>query len=272
MPKTGQGPKKTFMILLVLLCSPLLMGGIVEHNVTTGDDELILISTEKERKIGQSVSRQIAKKYKSVNDPLIQQRFEEIGKKIESVCDRTDFIYHFDVLEGDEYNAFSVPGGYIYIFKKLYDEFKSDDELAAVIAHEVGHVAARHSVKRLQSSMALSLLGIVGTIAAEDRRDVMYADFAFAHLMTSYARDDELLADKLSVKYVTAAGFDPKGVLLSLEKLQDINMNGPIRNFVYFKTHPYISIRISHVEQELSGKMDFKSYINQPSDSGRFVP
>jgi predicted Zn-dependent protease len=118
----------------------------------------------------------------------------------------------------------------------------------------------------------MSILRILGGVLADSSSDRRNTDVAFAHLLMAYSREDELEADKLSVKYLKAAGYKPENVITTLEKMQKIHMEGPIRRYSYLKTHPYVSIRIAKAKEEIYGKIDFDSYINLPTDSGRNLP
>lgn len=155
---------KVFNFLLVTLCLGVLVtfisGCSTEYNIVTEKEETFYYSTEKEVQMGQSMAREVDKKYKPVDDPLVQKRVEDIGKKIVSVCDRKDIDYHFKVLDDKEVNAVSLPGGFIYVFKGLIDKVDNDDELACILSHEVAHVVARHSIKKLQAIMGYSILRI----------------------------------------------------------------------------------------------------------------
>jgi predicted Zn-dependent protease len=166
-------------------------------------------------------------------------------------------------------NAFSLPGGYVYVFKDLYDRFSSDDELAAVIAHEVGHIVARHSVKRMQSAFGANVLMVLASQTQTNRETMGRTYEAINSLMLSYSRDDELFADKLSVKYAKKAGYNPEGAVKVLEKLWDIQKKEPERRYMDDRTHPYLSIRLSNIKNEIYGKMDFNDYINLPAETRR---
>src|SRR3989338_7187091 len=179
-------------------------------------DDILPITADKEILMGASIAKQVNKQFKEVDDPLEQKRFEEIGKRLAEVCDRQDLIFHFKVLKAKEgedkenyYNAFTIPGGYVYIFDEMMKFLKTEDKIAAVTAHEMGHNAARHTVKRLQSSMGANALMILAIAASRDGRTVAETNEALTQLMMAYSREDELEADRLSVKYVEDAGFDP---------------------------------------------------------------
>ncbi len=239
-----------------------LSGCSTEYNVATGKQESFYYSTDKEVQIGKSMARQVEETYKLADDPLLQDRVNRIGKKIASVCDRRDIDYHFRVLADEEVNAFSLPGGFVYVNKGLIDKIPSDDELAAVIGHEVGHIVARHSIKKLQAMMGYSLIRIL-TAQVPNGQDVgATADIAFTQLMLGYSRQDELLADTLGAKYAQLAGYDPHAMISFLKKLQAINRRRPLQPINYFKTHPYVPDRIRTVKEELGDKINFGDYIN----------
>lgn len=238
-------------------------------------DDIISISSEKEKRMGASIAEQVEKKFDEVDDPLIQKRYEEIGKKLARVCERQDFVYHFKVLKAKEnkekfYNSFALPGGYVYIFDALMETLETDDKIAAVTAHEMGHICARHAVKRLQSSLGINALMILALATARDGRSVREANEALTQLMMAYSREDEFEADRLSVKYVRKAGFNPEGVLESLLTLQRLRKEGPELRYMYYKTHPYLSERIAGVRAEIMGYTDFDSYINLPKKESDF--
>jgi len=262
------------VIILSLLISPNLLAEEVRD---VPEKEDIFVSKDKEKKMGDSIAKRVEEKFDEVDDPLIQKRFEDIGKRLAKVCDRQDFVYHFKVLKAKEdepkekyYNAFALPGGYIYMFDALIEVLETDDKIAAVTAHELGHICARHSVKRLQGSLGTSALMILAIATAQDSRTVAKANQALGQLMMAYSREDELAADVLSVQYVKDAGFNPEGVLGSLETLQRLRKEGRELRYRYFKSHPYLSERIATVRSEIKGYVDFDSYINLPEKDEDF--
>jgi predicted Zn-dependent protease len=222
--------------------------------------------------MGDSLSKSVEKRFALVKDEAVQERAEKIGREIAAVCDRKDIIYHFKVIDDKGapepvINAFSLPGGYVYVFRDLYEKFQGDDELAGVIAHEVAHIVARHAAKRMQAAFGANALLILASQAQTNGQNMNRAFAAINSLMMSYSRDDELFADKLSVKYVKKAGYDPDGVINVLQALWEIEKKEPERRYVPDKTHPYISIRLSNAKQEIHGKMDFNDYINMPAET-----
>ena len=254
--------KMVFFCLLPFTVLLFLSGCSTEYNIVTGKEETFYYSTDKEVQMGQAIAKQVEKEYKFADDPLIQKRVEDIGKKIVSVSDRKEIDYTFKVLDDEEVNAVSLPGGFVYVNKGLIDKIDSDDELAGVLAHEVGHIVARHSIKKLQALQGYSILRILVAQAPGAGEVGSAADAAFTELLLGYAREDELLADRLGTRYAKLAGYDPHGMIKFLEKLQEINRRKPLMPKSYFKTHPYVPDRIRVVKQELGESINFKDYIN----------
>lgn len=263
-------------LLAILLAIP---AGAVEFDTSTGEENIVLMSTDGEVNMGDSLSKSVEQQFRVIKDEAAQKKVDEIGQKIAAVCGRKDIIYHFKVIDlkgGDRMdngtpiiNAFSLPGGYVYVFKDLYDKVKNDDELAGVIAHEVSHIVARHSAKRLQAAFGANIFMILATQTQTDARSFNNAAAAINTLMSSYSRNDEIFADKLAVKYTKAAHYNPEGVASFLQVLLDIEQKEPIRPYISQRSHPYLSIRIPSVKKEIYGKMDFNDYINTPTETMR---
>lgn len=247
----------SLLFILVLLLSSC----ATQFNIYTAKEELIFMSDEKESELGKSLTKKVEERFKPLEDHTIQSRINEIGQKISSVCDRREIVYYFKALDEEEKNAFALPGGYIYIFKGLLDEIGNDDELAYVLAHELSHIVARHSVDLLKKNLSFNILMVLAQRAAPDNQTVKRANTAIDLLMLSYSREDELMADRLAVRFMKRAGFNPEAALNFLEKLKEIKRRESIRP-ISAPTHPYVNERIKVVKEELYGKIGFEEYIN----------
>ncbi len=257
--------KKIGVSMLMFLCALTFFGCATEFNVATQKEDLMFYSSDKEVAIGDSVSKQIEKNYTLIPDPALNERVIRVGEKIAAVCDRKELIYRFRVIEDekdkDAVNAVSLPGGYVYVFKNLLKVAETDDELAGVLGHEVGHIAARHGIKRLQAIWGYSILSVLaaGTKNADFAQG---AQVAYLQLMMGYSQEDELLADKLGARYAKRAGYDPQAMIKFINKLRKRHRKEESRPLSYFRTHPYSSERIRATKQELDEKISFEDYIN----------
>ena len=252
-------------ILIVSLVLAVLSGCITtEYNVGTRKEDIMFYSSEKEVAMGRNISDYIKEEYEISQNPYYVERVSEIGQRLAGVCDRQAINYYFYAIEDkegkEEKNAFSVPGGYIYIFESLLNDL-NDDELAYVLAHEIGHVVSRHSIKRLQAAMGYNFLIIASGYADADPGFQRGLAFALAQIIMGFSREDEFNADELAVKYTQLAGFDPKAGVEVLEKFYEESKK-EIRPISYFKTHPYPAQRIRNLKETLRMPLDVDDYLS----------
>ena len=237
--------RKVFLNIAVSILVLSLCGCATLYNPATGRDEFIFINSATEVALGENLKPEIARKHRELKDKALQDRLQSIGRRIAAVSDRQDIKYTFLVLDDKELNAMTIPGGTIYVNKGLMDVL-NDDELAYVLAHEAGHISARHIAKKIQANMAYQLLlglafaGVGGdTQAIKEGTDVLYGLVSL-----SYSRKDEYEADRLAVKYCHKAGFDPYASISALERIK--KEEGPNWKVLsYFRTHPYVDERIA---------------------------
>ncbi len=185
------------------------------------------VSSAEEVQVGRGLSELIIKKkYPAFNDPAQQRYVNDVGRKIAMVSDRRDLVFHFTVLDSAEGHAFALPGGYIYFDKGLLERLDKS-ELAGLIAHEVGHVSARHPIQRLRAALGDDVLAGIA-VAGLGKPDEAWVRAAFDLsprvfdvLERGYDRKEELEADALGQAYLQRAGYDPAGLIKALEALSE---------------------------------------------------
>lgn len=254
-------------LLCVFCCLTFFGCATTEYNLATEKEETLLFNTEKEVNMGSALAQYVEKENEINTDVDINERVSEIARRLQEICDRKELLYSVQVINNEEVNAFALPGGYIYVYKGLLDNIDNDDQLAGVIAHEFGHVTARHAMKRLQASYGYTLLQVLSATTGNAQM-MPGIDLAFASIITGYSREDEFEADRLSVKYMQKAGYRPEEMVKFLDKLQEINAKAPIRRYSYWRTHPYTSQRSSAVHQEITGETTFRDYIRLTEEKG----
>ncbi len=233
----------------------------VVYNASTGKEHISFISTSKEVKIGKSLSEKVEEQFGLLDDIEKQSRIEKIGKKLARFSYREDIIYHFDIIKEEEPNALALPGGYIYITNTLFDKLDNDNQLASVLAHEMGHIEARHSIYRLQKALGYGMLNVI--INKNASRETSYkTSRAIGELFLSYSRQDEFEADKLSIDFSKKAGYNPYAIIEVLNKLKQINKEKEIER-LKIRTHPYLNDRIREAKIRLEGKINYVDHINK---------
>lgn len=257
--------KANFRLILNFLLIILFSGCLSsEYDPTTHQQEYFIYSSESERAMGLKYSRMIKKELTLIHDPRIIKRINRIGDSLVEVCPRRELTYFFSAVDEDEVNAFAIPGGHIYIYNGMLEELSSDDEVAAVLAHEIAHVVARHSIKRLQAAIGANIL-MLGSLAVQSEGNidaVSSSSIVIATMMSKYSQEDELLADKLAVQYMADAGYDPKAALAVMDILKKKEKESPLRFKSYFRSHPYTSARIKQIKEELRLPLSLEDLIN----------
>lgn len=252
----------------LLLSSTLLAGCVSSNfNLATQQQDYTITSTSQEVELGRKIARQVDNEVTVLADETVQQRVRTIGARIAAVCDRQELLYRFTVLDDDEVNAFSLPGGHVYVNVGLIEHTASDDELAGVIAHEVAHIAARHAVKRYEGGLGAQLAQLAAVVS-EQRVAAHGLGIATQSARLAYARQDELEADRLAVRYLKAAGFDATAMLAFLDTLRGLPSDRKtylprgITRPQYASTHPFIPDRRRAVKEALFDVADYLDYLN----------
>ncbi len=251
--------KDKFFIALIALQIFLLVtlsgcASFESYNAATGRREFIVIPTSEEVTMGEDIHKKLMSEYRLSADQQKVARLKRIGAKVSQVSDRQDYQYHFFLIDKNELNAFTTPGGNVYCFTGLFDKLKTDDQIAAVLAHEIGHCAARHTIKKFQASVGYSIIGniVFSTLKMQDqmRRIMASGTNVLTNLIFSaYSRHDELEADRLGIKYLDLSGYNVNGMLETFEVLKR-ESKGPEPPLI-LRTHPYIDDRIEAAKKEI---------------------
>jgi predicted Zn-dependent protease len=250
--------KRLYLLFFVL---SMFAGCTSEYNLATGKEERLIYGSEKEINLGNAVAAQIEKDAKFVTDLDINIRIRSLFDRLVKVCDRKDLVFTVRIIDDETVNAFSIPGGYVYIYKGLLDKLKDDDEIAGVLAHEIGHITAKHSLKRIQKSYGYTLMQIA-SIGSGDVNLAQGVNVILTSLFFAYSREDEFEADELAVKYTRKAGFNPSKMTAVLEVLQAEEEKSSLQRANYFRTHPYPKERMAIVNKAVSGETSFRDYLN----------
>ncbi len=229
-------------------------------NPVSGRSEVVLISAEKEKELGAQVAEEVKTSMGLVDDPEIVAYVKTVGRRLAKHSPRKDVRYTFQIVDMGEPNAFALPGGYVYVSRGLLVLVNSEDELAGVMGHEIGHVAGRHAVHGVTRAVAISPLriitGIAGAAAGIVSSDVGSAvagagQAASDLIIAPYSRDQEREADRVGQEMAASAGWNPQGLASFLESLgrEAKIRSGEERQFSFFDTHPATGERVAKTTQ-----------------------
>ncbi|MHB0912228.1 MAG: M48 family metallopeptidase [Armatimonadota bacterium] len=228
---------------------------LVSCSIFTGCSPRSLVSTSQEVDIGRQASRDVERQYRLSSDRALQARVNQIGQTLVGCSTRQDITYTFKVLESKEVNAFSLPGGWVYIFTGLTNQTRNNpDELAGVIAHEIGHIAARHHADMIGRQLYAQIL--VGTLTRGQVQDIA-AIFANISLLR-WSRKHEYESDRLGLRMMYGCRsrnpelYNPEGLIDFFARLLAMEGREPSEFQQIFRTHPVTSDRIQRAREYLS--------------------
>ena len=198
---------------------------------------------------GEKMLREFQEAEQIYPDDRWQRYVQAIGDRLVAQSQDRGRQYHFHILEGEQVNAFTPGGGYVFISRGLLAYMQSEDQLAAVIGHEIGHVLARHVGKKKATHLAGKTLGIVAAIVTqrpELRRDVATP---FTNLLISgHGRERELEADRIGAELLAKAGYDPNAIIDAVWVMKDQQQ---FAKQVAHKQVPYHGLFASHPRNDL---------------------
>ncbi len=263
--------KLNIPLLILLFLATVMLVISCAINPVTGKKQLMLMSEAQEIQLGLSYDPQVVATFGLYPDSklqnFIQTKVNEIGK----ISHRPNLEYHAKVVDSPVVNAFAVPGGYIYLTRGILAQLNNEAELEGVMAHELGHIAARHTVSQQSKQQLGQLLLIGGMIASE--KFAQYAQYALQGmqlLFLKFSRDDERQADDLGVEYSSKLGYDAHKMadfFKVLQKMSHSESEGGIPTFL--STHPDPGDRYNDVNKkatEWQTQLNLGNYkVNQDS-------
>jgi predicted Zn-dependent protease len=232
-------------------------------NPATGESSFTgLMSESEEQSIGRENHPKVLQEFGGAYpDQQVQQYVSSLGNLLARASDRPNQRFTFTVLDSPIVNAFAVPGGYIYITRGLLALANNEAELSGVLAHEIGHIAARHSAERYSKGVLLSIPAVLLGVVTGSQEVANLAGSAGAVYLQSYSRDQEYQADLLGVRYLTRTNYDPYGMASFLAQLEaDDKLDSKLagnpeladQNSI-MASHPRTADRIQRAIQEAGG-------------------
>lgn len=226
-------------------------------NPATGKPQLVLESEASEAELGRKAADQVSLEIGLVDNAELAAYVDAIGQRLVRVSVHPHQRFEFRVVDMQEPNAFALPGGYVYVSRGLLAIANSEDELANVIGHEIGHVLARHAAQRetraLPGNLLTGLTALAAGIVGGSEAAALVGSIgqtATSGLLAAYSRDQEREADKLGQELAQRAGYNPAGMaefLATLERATAAEAKGSKRPS-FFDSHPSTPERVSTTE------------------------
>jgi predicted Zn-dependent protease len=217
------------------------------------------ITDEEEIRIGQETAREFEREFDLSRNAAYIELVNRIGNSILPYQPRQNIPFTFQVVETDELNAFALPGGFIYVTSGLIEYVRTDDELAAVMAHEIAHVALRHGAQQLEYLAGAQL--VLDTLSTsepdiasiyQDENGQLALQMAGMILLNGWGRGAELDADEYGAVYMHAAGYDVQAMIDLFTRFQSMedSSSGDLLSRL-LSTHPPFADRIARVQEAI---------------------
>ncbi len=220
------GPPLRRLLYGLLSILPLLAAGGCAVNPATGEQSFTaFMSPQQEAAIGQEEHPKLVKEFGGAYaDADLGAYVARIGQSLARHSEAPDVPFTFTVLNDDKVNAFALPGGFVHVTRGLLALADDEAELAGVLAHEIGHVVARHTAQRYSRAMAtnlgLTVLGVLGSVYGVPSQLGQAATVGAQAYLQGFSREQELEADLLAVRYLARAGYDPQAMTSFLDKMR----------------------------------------------------
>ncbi len=228
-------------------------------------------SIEKEIALGKQLATEVERQARIVDDPVIAEYVSRVGQNLVRNSD-AKVPFTIKVIDGDEVNAFALPGGFFFVYTGILMKADSEAEMAGVMAHEIAHVAARHGTRQATKGQIANLATIplifMGGLAPYLVRQGASVFIPLGFL--KFSRGDEAEADLLGLEYMYKAGYDPSAFVDFFEKIQSLEKKKPGTVSKVFSTHPPTDERIKNsqrnIEKYLKAKPEYVVSTSEFSD------
>lgn len=229
--------------------------GNVSENPVTGERQRVALTPQQEIQLGQQGRSEVLQEFGGLYDGAALQNYvDQVGAEVvsESAAEQLPYPYEFHVVDApDTVNAFALPGGQVFITTAMLAQLNSEAQLAGVLAHEVAHVVARHGAEQLaRQQLGAALVNAIAiSTSGEDpgsgRQAALIAQAVNQLIGLQYSREDELESDRLGFEFLTAAGYNPEGLIELMQILERSGQESPPE---FLSTHPYPDSRIDQLQ------------------------
>lgn len=210
--------------------------------------------TSEEVKTGAGIAKQIESHYRMVTDPVLVGRLTRVGSVLARVVERQDLTYHFQIVDSNVVNAFSIPGGWVYVTKAMMAFVRTDHELAAVLAHELTHINHRHyyiQAERTRHMAPALIVAAALSVLAGSPAPFMGVQLATQGALSDYQQDLEKDADLTGIQYLMKTPYSPVAMLTLMEHLAEVERLSAQPDLGIYQNHPYTRDRVAYIKADL---------------------
>jgi Zn-dependent protease with chaperone function len=211
------------------------------------------VTLQEEIDLGKRLNDEILKQTPLSTDRAAQKEIDELGQRlVRAGIRRPEIEYHFQILQDDDFNAFAIPGGYVYFTQRLWNVMRKDERVG-VLAHEIAHTDRRHAIDAMLKAQRRQIfLAILLTAVKANNTWANIADLAHSLYTLKYSRGDERQADEVGVELCQKAGFNPAGLLLAMRKINRFQSEQGGEPPKIFSSHPPTPERLQYLQQLLT--------------------
>ncbi|HEY9761215.1 MAG TPA: M48 family metallopeptidase [Trichocoleus sp.] len=227
----------------------------VSDNPITGEKQRVGLTPQEEIVLGQQGGQEVVQQFGGLySDPALQSYVDQVGQQVvrRSAAAQSPYPFQFHLLnDPNTVNAFALPGGQIFVTTGLLRQLTAESQLAGVLGHEIGHVIARHGSEHLaRRQLGVALVNAIGVAASDDptsgQQAAMIAQAVNQLVNLNYGRQDELESDRLGFEFMTAAEYNPEGLVELMEILDKATQGGKSPEFL--SSHPNPGNRVERLE------------------------
>ena len=269
------------MVLVLLAASGAALLSSCSVNPATGSPNIVLMTENREKEIGKEEHEKVAGSQAFFEDEELNAYIREVGARVAAVSDRPDLEYQFFIIDSPDINAFALPAGYVYVNRGLLTFMNTEAQLAAVLAHEIGHITARHAVQQHARGTLARTAATVGGVVTAVVTGSGYVGSQISEVasiwaqtgLSGFGREHELEADSLGAEYLVKAGYDPIAVIdviTVLKNQEDFNRRVTNNSGGYhglFATHPRNDTRL---QQAIASVADLSEHEITQTDNTAF--
>lgn len=260
MRRAGSSKGRILIALVIAVISIVSYCSTREYNPITGETQYVDLSPQQEIAMGLQAAPEMAAQFGGLSrDQEAQALVQEIGRELVAKTAASETPYHFEfsvLADNQTVNAFALPGGPIFITEALLGQLRTRGEVAGVLAHEIGHVVARHSSEHIAKAKLTEGLTGAAVIASYDPQNPSSQQRAAMAALVGqlinlrFGREDEIESDRLGVRFMAEAGYDPRALIRVMEVLAQANQGQAPPEF--FSTHPNPDRRIERIQEAIA--------------------